>query len=300
MTRAQSASSVSAVRKDLLARLGLPATADDMAVVDAHTQIVGFLDAAPEDIAGWAGRRRQEADRIVALLDGPEPEPTTSAPPVVRAATPAGRPATVRRRLPRPAMVGILGVLAVAVIVGVYQLGKPSGDLPAMTAAQGASASPAPTLDATKVADLMMKIQANPKDTESLQALADLYYTAGDFKNSKTFLDKILAFDPKNEKALVGSGAAAFNAGDTASAEKVWTQASAYYPNNVEVHYDLGFLYMTTNRTDKMQAEWATVVKLAPDSDMAKNVQQHVSSTTASPSPGASASSTPSPSPSGS
>lgn len=298
MTRAQSASSVSTVRKDLLARLGLPATADEQAVSAAHAQIIDFLDAAPDDIAGWADRRRQEADRIVALLDGPEPE-LVSAAPVVSAA-PAPRPAAPRRSLPRPAMVGLLGVVALAVIVGVYQFGKPSTDLPAMTAAQGATASAAPTLDATKLADLMKKVQDNPKDAESLQAIADLYYNAGDFKNSKTFLDKILAFDPKNEKALVGSGAAAFNAGDTAGAEKVWTQAAEFYPNNVEVHYDLGFLYMTTNRTDKMKAEWATVVKLAPDSDMAKNVQQHVSSTTASPSPGASAAPTPSASPSGS
>ena len=49
------------------------------------------------------------------------------------------------------------------------------------------------------------------------------------------------------------------------------------------MHYDLGFLYMTTKQTDKMKAEWDLVVKLAPDSNYAKTVQSHVGSVTASP-----------------
>jgi hypothetical protein len=44
-----------------------------------------------------------------------------------------------------------------------------------------------------------------------------------------------------------------------------------------EVHYDLGFLYMsqTPPNTVKQKAEWAKVVAIDPKSDLAKTVAQH-------------------------
>ncbi len=142
----------------------------------------------------------------------------------------------------------------------------------------------APTVDAAALADLMKKVAADPKDNDSLQKIADLYYNAGDFKNAGVFLDKVLANDPANVKALIAAGAAAYNAGDNTTAEARWGKAATIEPNNAEIHYDMGFLYMTTKRTDLMQAEWAKVVQLAPGSQMAQNVQQHVGSATAAPS----------------
>lgn len=249
---------------------GCPRGADDQAVADAHGRISEFLDGAPDEIRNWADRRQREADRLLALLTGPDEERASLA---ARAA-PA---ASGRRPLPKPALVA-LGALAVfALVFGVYWFGRPTSDLPATAPAQGATpAAAAPALDQTKVAELMAKIQANPKDTDALNALAALYYAAGDFANARGFAEKILAFDPTNDKALVGAGAAAYNSGDLAYAEKVWTQAAQLYPDNPDIHYDLGFLYMTTRRTDLMQAEWEKVVKLAPDSEMAKTVASHV------------------------
>lgn len=166
-----------------------------------------------------------------------------------------------------------LAVLAVAaIVVGVYFLGKPA-DLPAVTP-QGQQ-SAAATIDQARVAELSAKIEADPRDMASLQELSSLYFAARDYPNAKAVLDQILVNDPTNEKALVGSGAAAFNAGDLAAAEERWTAAVAAYPNNAEAHYDLGFLYMTTQRVDLMAAEWAKVVEIAPDSPWAQTIQTH-------------------------
>lgn len=276
MTAEQTAARALTARQDLLSRLGLPADADAEDVSRTHGQIVAFLDSAPDGIAGWAKRRRREVDRIDSLLSGSDADLATVAPPA-----PASAPA--RSGVPKALWV-LLGLIAVAgVIFAVYWFGRPSSDLPGMTSAQTPSAAPsaAPTVDAAKLAELMAKVQANPKDVESLTAISDLYYNAGDWTNARAFADKVLAVDPKNEKALIAAGAAAYNGGDPTAAEKYWTTGAKYFPNNAEIHYDLGWLYMTTKRTDLMKAEWAKVVELAPGSQMAKNVQQQVGSAVA-------------------
>lgn len=294
MSPAQTDVGTSAVKKDLLARLGLAEGADEQSVRSAHRTIVEFLDSAPDDITRWAGRRKQEADRLLSLLTGPE----SALAPLERQAAPAASKAvTGRAGLPKPLLVLLGAALIVGIVFGVYQLGKPASDLPAMTAAQG-TATPVPTVDATQLSQLMAKIQANPKDTDSLEAIAELYAAANDFKSAKPFLDKILAYDPKNQKALIESGAAAYNVADYTTAVQAWTLGTQYYPDSAELHYDLGFAYMMSGQNDKMQAEWAQVVKLAPDSDMAKNVQQHVNGTKSSATPTAAGTPAPSATPS--
>ena len=86
----------------------------------------------------------------------------------------------------------------------------------------------------------------------------------------------MLDVNADDEKGLVALGATKFNLGDLAKAEEVWNRAAELYPNNPEVFYDLGFLYMTTQRMDEMKVAWDKVVQIAPDSEFAKTVQSHV------------------------
>lgn len=267
-----------ATRNQLLARLGLPAGTQEDTLGETHQRIGEFLDTAPSDLRAWADRRQQETDRIFHLLTGPETDLADLA--VTRKA-----PAPALTRMPLWARWGV-GLAAVALVVfGVYWIGRPTSDLPPMTAAQTASPTPTPALDQARVAELMGRIQANPNDTESLLGLGDLYMAAGDYANAGTFFGKVLAQQEGHEKALIGSGVAAFNSGNLAEAEKHLARAGELYPNNAEVQYDLGFLYMTTQRTEQMKAAWARVVEIAPESGYAKTVQSHVGSVkTASPS----------------
>ena len=274
-------------RGGLLARFGLEATADDQEVESTYDRIVEYLDEAPSDIRGWADRRQLEADRIFDLLTAPQPELVSAAPtPATRpdAVAPEAAPSSTNRML-----VGIIAVLVtVGVVFGVYWAGRPSvPDVPS-TASAGAAASPsaAPALDEVQLAALTTKVKADPKDVASLQKIVDLYFTANDWTKAKAAAQKVLDVDPKNEQALISLGAAAYNGGDSATAEKTWTAGIKAHPDNAEMHYDLGFLYMTTGRNAQMRTEWAKVVELAPGSDLAKTVQSQVGAvTTPSPSP---------------
>lgn len=156
MSRAQTASA-SQARTQLLGRLGLPAGAAGDDLDDLHRQIAEFLETAPADLKGWAGKRQAEADRIYGLLTGPEAElaELVATRKAAQAPAPKGFPTWAK---------WLLGIALVAGIVfGVYQIGKPPSDLPAMTAAEGASAAPTSTgLDEAKVAELMGKLNLDP------------------------------------------------------------------------------------------------------------------------------------------
>ena len=291
------------LRNELLGRLGLRENASDADVETAHNGLVEFLELAPREVQSWAAARTTDVDEAFALLSGPEADLVlatqttamtqdapveTYQPPVTTSGT-FTAPATRKPR--RTQLVwAIVPLLIVAVVLGVYYMGK--SDVPGISGTPtgqettAAAANGAIPVDAAKVAALMKKVTANPKDIASLQGLGDIYFAANDFKNAVSWEQKILDVDPKNEKALLSIGAAQFNQGNQAEAKKNWLVAAKLYPNSQEVHYDLGFLYMSQTPPDSvnMKLEWAKVVAIDPTSDLAKTVATHIKAPTATPS----------------
>ncbi len=165
------------------------------------------------------------------------------------------------------ALVGAtVAAIAIVAVVG-FGGGSPS------LAAIGAGTSPAPSasapvLDQVRVGELMAKIQVNPKDADSLMSLGDEYYKIGDFTTAGNWFTKVTELEPANVRGFLALGATAFNQGDLAAAEKAWNQAVAIDENNVEAHYDLGFLYLNEQPADMagVQREWGKVVELSPNS----------------------------------
>ena len=141
----------------------------------------------------------------------------------------------------------------------------------------------------------MKQITANPKDTKALLSLGDAYFAAADYKTAALWERKVLAIDAKNQGAMLALGAALFNSGDAAAAEKEWLAAAKVYPDNAEVHYDLGFLYLsqTPPNTAKVKVEWQKVIDIDPTTSVAKTVATHLKTfedptgTAASPAPSA-------------
>ena len=176
------------------------------------------------------------------------------------------------------------GLVGVAVlVVAVYNLGGGSsvpGINGAADAGPTASTGAGTGVDQAQVATLMQALQKSPNDVEVLRQLADTYYQGGDFATAGTFFDKIITIDAKNVNALLGRGATAYNVGDATLAEKDWKQVIALDPKNVDAHYYLGFMYLDSASPDldKVKAEWNKVIELAPDSDIAKTIKQHLGS----------------------
>jgi tetratricopeptide (TPR) repeat protein len=289
------------LRSELLGRLGLRENASDADVETAHNGLVEFLELAPHEVKSWAAARTTDVDEAFALLSGPEQDlvaaapiaamaqdaPVTSPPPAAAPAAPGALAALAADKPRRNKVIGAIGaVLAVAIVFLVFQMGK-SADVPGISGKPTgqettAAASGVTPVDQAKVAALMKKINANPKDKASLQALGDIYFAATDYKTASTWAQKVIGVDPTNKVALISLGAAQFNLGNAAEAKKQWLIAAKLYPNEAEVHYDLGFLYMSAKppETANMQAEWKKVVAIDPNSQLAKTVATHLKSST--------------------
>lgn len=184
--------------------------------------------------------------------------------------------------------VGGLAIALVAVMV-IYKLGEPS--VPGLTGSPAPGATAA-GLDTARVATLMGTLATNPGDLPTLRELANLYYDAGDFATSRTWLAKILAIDPKDVEALLGAGANAYNLNDLTDAEAKWQAVIAIDPKNVDAHYDLGLMYFSKDPPDltRMREEWSKVIALAPDSELASIVRTHMPDPSGSPGPAGSGS----------
>jgi tetratricopeptide (TPR) repeat protein len=300
-------------RHELLGRLGLRDTASDQDVETAHNGLVEFLELAPHEVKSWAAARTNDVDEAFALLSGPEQDLVppaaqiippavdgpdearstalvTPAPPAPPSA-PAGPPTAKPRR--NQMMWAIVPLLVVAIVFGVWYMGRdkvPGISGTPTNAATTAAAGAATPVDQAKVGALMQKISANPKDKASLQSLGAIYFGAADYKNASLFEQKVLAVDPKNQEALLALGAAQFNIGNVAEAKKQWLVAAKLYPKVAEVHYDLGFLYLSQSPPDKANVilEWNKVIAIDPNSSVAKTVATHLKSLE-TPAPGASA-----------
>ena len=193
------------------------------------------------------------------------------------------------------ALVGVtVAAIGIVAVVGYGFGGTGAQGIGSNPAAAASPAASAAVLDQAKVAELMGKIQANPKDADSLMALGDEYYGIGDFTTAGAWFTKVTELEPANVRGFLALGATAFNSGDLDAAEVAWKRALDIDDTNVEAHYDLGFLYFNRQPPDmaKVQEHWTRVVELDPNSEIAQTVKAHLdaiaSMVPASPAPGGS------------
>jgi tetratricopeptide (TPR) repeat protein len=291
---------------ELLRRLGLPADASDGDIEAARNVLAEFLELAPRKAHLWTAAQAADVDEAFALLSGPEQllistsqrasrvqrrmdeAPGRLSP---RPVVPVASTAATRKKRRTKMMWAIVPLLVIAVVFLVFQLGN-SSTAPdtsgTPTAPKTSAPSGAPSVvpvDSTKVAALMQKLSANPKDTGSILALGDIYFAAADYKNAIIWEQKALDVDPKNQAALLAIGAAQFNIGNKGEAKKHWLTAVTLDPKSAEGHYDLGFLYLSQTPPDKvnMTAEWNKVIAIDPKSDLAKSVASHLNAPTPTP-----------------
>jgi thioredoxin-like negative regulator of GroEL len=243
--------------------------ADDMSGTDFDSLYAAVTPSAHSDMGPEAQPKRTRKE-------GPAPQASTAATADEAATLTAPIPAS-NGIWKRVALAGAAVVAVVAIAVGVNAVvnGTPAD----ATGSDGTTAqATAPAIDQAKVSSLMEQYQANPEDTSVLLALADEFYAGQEYDKAATWLDKLLALEPEDVQALLARGAVSFNLGDLPAAETTWNKVVAIAPDNAEVHYDLGFLYLNQTTPDwvGVQREWTLVVKLDPGSDLATTVQSHL------------------------
>ena len=94
--------------------------------------------------------------------------------------------------------------------------------------------------------------------------LAETFFSGGELERASSYFKRILAVDPSHFEALVYSGIAASEAGDTAGAETALKRAIERKPDAFLPHFALGTLCAHLSRWDESERELSRAIDAAP------------------------------------
>lgn len=277
-----------ATRGSYLSLLGLSGTATMAEVQERHATIAAFLSSAavPRALRGWAAVQTALLDEHYAgALAGDQAESDKDAAPgwrpaqAARARSGEPRAASLLRFIRKPVFLLPAALVAAAAIVVVARMGD--GDSGNANGASSDAAENAPVpLDTGQVTQWMAQVQQDPTNTTALFNLGEAFFQAQQWQSSIDWFTRLVAVDGKNVHARADIGTSRFNLGDQAGAKEAWLAALEIAPDDAQLHYNLGFLYLNSDPPDYAAArkEWQTVVDKAPGSSLAQTVSVHLSS----------------------
>lgn len=258
--------------------------ADSPAQADATTDVVTPDEASPAD-ASTDASTDASADASVEADPAPvygDPE-DGSAPAKPKARKPAK--AGAKRRAPQLLFLAIGVAIGLGVAWSVNGMGGPSAaagmpsNHPDISGATAAPSSAAP-LDEAKVAQWKAQAEAEPANVEPLRSLTTEYGRVKQYGEAAVWQRKIVDLDPANTDERLVLGVALYNDNQLAPAEAEWLTVAEQAPTSADPWYNLGFLYLSQDppNSDKAEAAWRKVLELAPNTELAAAVTNHLDS----------------------
>ena len=150
--------------------------------------------------------------------------------------------------------------------------GMGQGQLPGIGSQQQGGTSPEMLAQAAQ--PLLTKLQANPKDFETLRQLGNLYYDGQAFPQAIDYYNKALAIDPKNPDVLTDLGTAYWYSGDADKALADFDKSLAIRPNHPGTMFNVGIVKWQGKKDPKgAVVVWEQLLKTNPDYDQKDQVQ---------------------------
>ncbi|MFQ5431132.1 MAG: hypothetical protein ACE5EN_01340 [Nitrospinota bacterium] len=112
------------------------------------------------------------------------------------------------------------------------------------------------------VKTLIRASRKKPDDTELWFALANLYRRAGDAEGAQKFLDRVLAKDSANVKAINEMANLRFQNKQFKEAELLYKKALNINSDHAELHYNMNKTYLELFRTEKAATEFNIAMQL--------------------------------------
>jgi cytochrome c-type biogenesis protein CcmH/NrfG len=150
--------------------------------------------------------------------------------------------------------------------------GMGAGQLPGIGSQQQGAASPEMLAQAAQ--PLLAKLQANPKDFDTLTQLGNLYYDGQAYPQAIEYYNKALAIDPKNPDVITDLGTAYWYTGNADKAIDEFQKSLAIRPNNPNTMFNLGIVKWQ-GKKDPAGAVvvWEQLLKANPDYAQKDQVQ---------------------------
>ena len=150
--------------------------------------------------------------------------------------------------------------------------GMGQGQLPGIGSQQQGGTSPEMLAQAAQ--PLLTKLQANPKDFETLRQLGNLYYDGQAFPQAIDYYNKALAIDPRNPDVLTDLGTAYWYSGDADRALADFDKSLAIRPNHPGTMFNVGIVKWQGKKDPKgAVVVWEQLLKTNPDYDQKDQVQ---------------------------
>ena len=182
------------------------------------------------------------------------------------------------------ALSGTLFGLLVGWIIGSQQA-PPAVPPPPTTAAPAASAAPA--FDAQQAAELERQADAQPNDATAREALGDLYFDAERYEDAVPWYEAALKLDPGNSDVSNNLALSYFATTQVDRALAQLDRSLAIDPRNVKALFSQGIVRARGKQDLAGAAEsWQRVVDVAPDSQEARQAQQGLDAIKAAHPPG--------------
>ena len=173
--------------------------------------------------------------------------------------------------------------IILAVIFGlsgvVLGVGSTTGNLFAGCASDSSSGLNSNSSFSDRENYLLNQIKQNPKDTDSMLQLANLY--AGDdvarYQDAIDWFNKYLAIDTKNVDVRLRMGSLYLNKmNDPASAVKIDTEATSIDPKNANAFLQLGLAAKGAGQNQAAIDAWNQYLQLAPNSSYADQIKSEI------------------------
>ncbi|HEV3308793.1 MAG TPA: tetratricopeptide repeat protein [Candidatus Sulfotelmatobacter sp.] len=168
--------------------------------------------------------------------------------------------------------------LAVGLAIGYLFRGSQSPSVPAQPTANAQAAPPAngmaghmPSLEEMKqmadkkAAPLLEKLKSNPKNTDLLVQVGNIYQTTHRFKEATVYYDQAVQLDPKNVPIRTQLASCMYYNGDVDGAISQLQQALSYDPRDANSLFNLGMIEWQGKQDNKgALAAWQKLLKSNP------------------------------------
>jgi hypothetical protein len=111
-----------------------------------------------------------------------------------------------------------------------------------------------------------------------LNAAGAREYEAGNYREAVRLFREATEADPRNASYFVNLGVAYGELGDELQAFTVYRKAVELNPQEVAAYLNMGYLYMERERTAEAREMWERVIRVAPDSDEAREARDNLAS----------------------
>ena len=147
-----------------------------------------------------------------------------------------------------------------------------AGQLPGIGSQQQSGATPEMLAQAAQ--PLLAKMQANPKDAETLRELGNLYYDGQAYPKAIEYYNEALQINPKNADVITDLGTAYWYTGDPDKAIIEFQKSLAIRPNNPNTLFNLGIVKWQGKKDPAgAVAVWEQLLKTNPDYAQKDQVQ---------------------------